>query len=146
MLIRSRYFRSLSIAGLGGAVALLLVGADLTQAQNWDCSDSGNLPQQGMNYCAHQDYLAADAELNRVYKQVRAKVADLDYGARRNGKSETEALRDAQRAWIAYRDLACDGAGLVARGGSLEPLLVATCLEDLTIRRSKDLEAMVAVQ
>ena len=114
-------------------------------AQNWDCSDPGALPQQGMNYCVHQDYLAADAELNRVYKSVRAQVADMDHGARYDGKTEVEALRDAQRAWITYRDLACDGAGLLMRGGSMERLLVSACLEDLTLRRIEDLKAMVSV-
>lgn len=51
---------------------LFLIFAVPAHAQNWDCSDPGNLPQQGMNYCAHQDWKTADAELNRVYKDARA--------------------------------------------------------------------------
>lgn len=125
---------------------ILLAGWGMSAAaSDWDCSDAGSLPQQGMNYCAWQDYQRADADLNTVYKQVRKQVREMDYGARPDGKTEVEALRDAQRAWIAYRDLACDMEGILARGGSMERLLVASCLEELTRRRTEDLRSLVNV-
>ena len=129
-----------------GMVAALLAFSPSAHASDWNCSDAGSLPQQGMNYCAHQDYLAADAELNAVYKRVRAAVAKMDYGGRPDGKPEVDVLRDAQRAWIKFRDLACDMEGIHMRGGTMERLLVSACLEEKTRQRIKDLRYLIDVE
>ena len=43
------------------------------------------------------------------------------------------------RAWVAYRDKACDAYGFTARGGTLEPMLVYACRADMTRQRITDL-------
>ena len=52
------------------------------------------------------------------------------------------ALRDAQRAWIAFRDRACEVEGMRYEGGSIQPMIVAGCLERLTRARSEDLRLL----
>ncbi|MCU0236414.1 MAG: DUF1311 domain-containing protein [Acidobacteria bacterium] len=49
---------------------------------------------QGMNQCLGQAYEKWDAELNRAYRELGGR---LDEGLR-------PALREAQRAWVAFRD------------------------------------------
>ncbi len=122
---------------LAAALALCATGA---AAQDWDCGDPA-LPQQGMNHCAHQDYLEADAELNANWSIVIDYMQSLP--PRPGGISEEEGLREAQRAWISYRDLACAAEGVVFRGGSMEPLIVSTCLERLTRERTEDLVGLL---
>ena len=57
------------------------------------CLD-GEMTTQGMVECFGAAYEAWDSALNDVYGQLRASLAD----------DEASALRDAQRAWIAFRD------------------------------------------
>jgi uncharacterized protein YecT (DUF1311 family) len=53
------------------------------------------------------------------------------------------ALREAQRAWITFRDKACEAEGFAMRGGSAEPLLVYGCMRQLTEERTGHLTVMV---
>ena len=146
---RLNYAATIGLAVRDKFCALLLVAALVgfvapASAQNWNCNDPDDLPQQGMNYCMHQDYLKADAALNAEYKRVRniLKTTLTDF-PRPDGKTEVEALRDAQRAWIKYRDLACEMEGIAFRGGSMEPLLISACLARLTEQRTNDLGLLV---
>ena len=56
--------------------------------------------------------------------------------------NSADALRDAQRAWIPYRDKACAAYGYLARGGTLEPQLIYSCRADLTRSRVSELEEL----
>ncbi len=53
-----------------------------------------------------------------------------------------DTLLEAQRAWLKYRDTHCRSEGYIARGGSLEPLLVSSCKAHLTRLRTADLEEL----
>ncbi len=88
--------------------------------------------QQAMNSCAAQAYDEADAELNVIYRRAVDAADSLPDGE--------EMLRDAQRAWIAFRDAACDLEALSTEGGSMQPLIFASCLERLTWARIDDLD------
>jgi uncharacterized protein YecT (DUF1311 family) len=96
--------------------------------------------QTDMNICAGLDYKAADAELNRAYKAAMAAMKDMDANLPPELKGGVKALRAAQRAWIPYRDKACEAYGFMARGGSMESMLVGTCLADLTRKRTGELK------
>lgn len=121
-------------------IALLLQASAEPQV---DCTDP--LTQTAMNICAHRDYQAADRELDAVYKQAVADMKRMDASTTfedgRTGYYET--LRDAQRAWIAFRDAHCASEGYLARGGSMEPLLVSTCKAQLTRERTGQLRDLV---
>ena len=108
-----------------------------------ECDDSP--PQQVMNRCAYDDWVAADGELNAAYKKARAFLQDLDADLPAEQRGAADALRDAQRAWITYRDKACEAEAALFRGGTMEPFLYNSCRADLTRRRTKDLIGLVEV-
>lgn len=98
--------------------------------------------QTAMNVCAQQAFRQADAMLNTEYKRARATMRQLDDAMPTGQKGAAIALRDAQRAWIKFRDLACAAEGWLFRGGSMEPLIVSTCMTSLTEQRTKDLKTL----
>lgn len=97
-----------------------------------DCADANT--QREMTECAQQSYQRADDDLNAAYKQ--ASLIAHGYGG-----AAQEQLLAAQRAWITYRDAACDAEAALYDGGSIQPMVRATCLERLTRARSDDLRA-----
>ena len=57
--------------------------------------------------------------------------------ARLESENETrKALVGAQKAWLAFRDAECDFEAAGARGGSIQPMIVAQCRTRLTEARS----------
>jgi uncharacterized protein YecT (DUF1311 family) len=89
--------------------------------------------QQAMNRCAGEALERADKALNAEWAKVMAG----------DGKGEDDKLmRDAQRAWIKYRDAHCEAAAFDSKGGSIWPLLVSGCRAELTRRRTRELVAM----
>ncbi|WP_244316837.1 lysozyme inhibitor LprI family protein [Pannonibacter tanglangensis] len=95
-----------------------------------------------LTYCAEQDWMAADKDLNAIYKKAitAAKATDVTLKEVTPDLVGAEtALRDAQRTWVAYRDKACDAYGFTARGGTLEPMLIYACRADMTRQRMSDL-------
>lgn len=119
-------------------LALALVPSALLAQGRPNCQNPQT--QTDMNICAGLDYKAADAELNRAYKAAMAAMKDMDANLPPELKGAEKALRTAQRAWIPYRDKACAAYGFMARGGSMESMLVGTCLADLTRKRTKELK------
>ena len=52
---------------------------------------------------------------------------------------EEATLREAQRAWVAFRDANCRLESFEARGGSMQPMLDAGCRATLTRARTAEL-------
>lgn len=125
-------------------VTALLLGA---QDPQWNCENPQ--AQQEMNYCAAEDFRRADAELNTVYRTAieRAREADREYagvadgagGPTDGGPGEEATLREAQRAWVGFRDAQCRLESFEARGGSMQPMLDAGCKATLTRARTAEL-------
>ncbi|WP_422373893.1 lysozyme inhibitor LprI family protein [Roseibium sp.] len=123
---------------------LILAVLAFSGAQAQDGPDCNNaMTQLEMNQCANMDFQAADAELNAVYKKAMAKMRDTDSYLPDDLKGAADTLREAQRAWIPYRDKACEAYGFLAKGGSMEPMLYSNCLTDLTNQRVKELQELV---
>ncbi len=80
--------------------------------------------------CWQNQYNKADAELNKIYKEI---MANLD----QNGKNK---LRDSQRTWIAYRDKQADEASSQYEGGTLASVAHIQTLAELTQKRVKELK------
>lgn len=117
----------------GGLRLLLLLGlipAAPAFAQDIDCTDLTDLPQQEINICLAQEHAFWDRLLNDAYQRVIGL---------RDPEAE-ERLRIAQRAWITYRDATCEMEADRMRGGSGEAMLRFGCLARLTERRARDLE------
>jgi len=112
-------------------LALALVAQPLTAE---DCRDPQT--QVEMNACAAR-------ELNIAYREAiagaRADDAELDRQADTRPTSEA-VLREAQRAWVTFRDAHCTLQGYQeARGGSMEPMSYNSCRAGLTRARTAQL-------
>jgi uncharacterized protein YecT (DUF1311 family) len=111
-------------------LATLLFGAALMQdppapgAAYAACLDRASGVTSEMRDCSAAEYERQDQALNATYRDLMARLpAEL----------KTE-LRDAQRAWIGFRDAECDYRSL-AQGGTLGLLVRDSCWLDLTTAR-----------
>ena len=126
----------------GLAVLLLLaVSARAAAQDDIDCNNA--VAQQDMNLCAEKDFEAADAELNKVWKEARKAAKAMDAEQRDELKGADKALLAAQRSWIGYRDEECVLDGFEARGGSMGPMLVSACMAEMTRARAKELKEFI---
>ena len=75
--------------------------------------------------------------MNREYKALRD-----DFRARDGGEDLARQLRDAQRAWIAFRDADCGLVYAIWAGGSIRIIVAGNCHLDKTARRSIELRDM----
>lgn len=98
-------------------------------AKKQPCEDAQN--QQEMNRCAAEEYKKADAELNKAYQQLLPKLE----------APHKEKLKVAQRAWVVFRDAHCDYEAFMFDGGTMQPLIQASCLEAVMRERTKQLRA-----
>jgi uncharacterized protein YecT (DUF1311 family) len=89
------------------------------------CNDSRLLSE-----CLADAFLAADAELNKTYQAVLKAMTT---------KGARGRVREAQRAWIAFRDKECDVQVGPDDGGSLHGAQLSSCLARLTRQRSEQL-------
>lgn len=130
---------------LYSAMAIVAIWSTPTAAQV-QCPSSTT--QSEMTYCAEQAYQRADHVLNDQWRLTVRTMQDRDrltraYGNRDQRPGYHATLLAAQRAWIAYRDTSCTVEGYGARGGSLEPMLIAQCRAALTEARTVWLEQVM---
>jgi uncharacterized protein YecT (DUF1311 family) len=88
--------------------------------------------QHEMNQQAEDEYKKADAELNRVYRELMGHLSG----------EQKKALTVAELAWIKFRDTNCACWALVHRGGSLYPLMHFGHMKSMTEERTKQLNVM----
>ena len=102
--------------------------------------------QPEMNACAFIAFDKADAAMNRAWAPLVAKMKerdrDFDRGADKRF-SYHEALVASQRAWLKFRDAHCKTEGYFARGGSMEPMVLGQCLEQVTATRTRQLQELL---
>jgi uncharacterized protein YecT (DUF1311 family) len=119
----------------------LVLTAIAAQAEDKvDCTDP--LTQMDMTICADQAFRSADAALNEAYQAAVTAMEQIDSYSDETSDGAVAALRDAQRAWIDFRDKACVSAGYVVHGGSMEPMIVAQCRTRLTDQRTAGLKEL----
>lgn len=125
--------RGFFIAGL--TISAFFGSADRNVAQaaasGADCSTSQT--QSEMTTCLGNDAKNADALLNKNYQTLMKQLA---------AKDKTN-LRDAQRAWIVYRDKECAFRTAPYQDGSVAPSLIAACVTALTSQRILDLRVQL---
>ncbi len=111
-------------------IALPLIlgfGAGAARAAE-DCSDLAN--QAEMNACYARQLKVADTALNSVYNKLMGKLGD---------KAKAR-LREAEQAWIAYRDKECAFETMGTEGGSIHNAMLAACLRRITDAHTKELK------
>ncbi|WP_425503786.1 lysozyme inhibitor LprI family protein [Rhizobium metallidurans] len=121
-----------------GLLSLMAAGA--SSATEIDCTSPTT--QTDMTLCERARQDDADKALNVQYKKTRAAMVAIDSDQDGDMKGAEKALVTAQRAWITYRDAQCEAAGFQARGGTMEPMLVAGCIANVTDARTKELKAL----
>lgn len=90
------------------------------------------MTQAEMNTCAGQAYVAADKELNAVYKSALRGLP----GNRLDG------LKKVQKEWIKYRDMSCNWEASVNAGGSIQAMTKSACLTRMTKTRTEELRSI----
>ena len=110
-------------------------------SQDVDCATA--MAQVDLNTCAYQDWERADADLNAAYKRALALLEEWDANLPAAERGGAKALKEAQRAWIIFRDKYCEAEGYAFKGGSAEPLLVYGCMRLVTEERTAHLAGMV---
>lgn len=103
------------------------------------CMDRAGGSTRPMLDCMQAETARWDQRLNAAYRGMTTS---------RDVADDTKALlRDAQRAWITYRDKACAAAGdLEAKGGSLALIVAGDCVLRMTAQRAAELEGRLAVE
>lgn len=122
------------------ALALSVAGscvAASVAAQDVDCANAAT--QNEMTYCAEQDWLVQDENLNAAYSAARAVLKRVDADLPQAERGAADYLLQAQRAWITYRDAACNAEGYTMHGGSAEPMVIYGCRARVTAARAQDL-------
>jgi uncharacterized protein YecT (DUF1311 family) len=89
--------------------------------------------QSEMNEEAFGDYQKADAELNAVYKEI---IKDAS-------EKQKKLLVQAQKDWIKFRDSKCAYEASIYEGGSMQPMVRYSCLEETTKARTEDLRLIL---
>jgi uncharacterized protein YecT (DUF1311 family) len=90
--------------------------------------------QASINAEARADFQRADADLNKTYQSVLAKLPTVE---------SKQKLREAQRAWVVFRDVEAAHAAKEADGGSMAPTLRYATMTHLTQDRIKELKALL---
>lgn len=89
----------------------------------------GGYSTQGMSACANAETVLWDGYLNREYKARMAEITP----------DQQTALRDAQRAWIAFRDADCGLQYQMFIQGTIRSNVYTGCMLDMTARRALSL-------
>ena len=92
-------------------------------------SCAGARTQAEMTRCVGDDYKLADQTLNIVYDRLMKRL----------DRDDRTRLRDAQRAWLSFRDKHCAFVGAGSEGGSIQSMIVAGCLSEVTTSRAGQL-------
>ena len=116
---------------------LVLACVSFSGGQSLAESDGGRCPEAmtivEMRECLDRQYAQADRELNRAYTQLRSKL---------DGPRQA-TLRDAQRAWIVFRDTSAEFEASEEEGGSLYSITYLSVLLSKTEQRVDELEALL---
>jgi uncharacterized protein YecT (DUF1311 family) len=118
-------FVAIRVIGVVTALVIpLFIAAMQVQAQT----------QAAMNAQARGDFQRADADLNKTYQSVLAKLPTVE---------SKQKLREAQRAWVVSRDAEAAHAAKEADGGSMAATLRYETMTRLTRERIKELNSML---
>jgi uncharacterized protein YecT (DUF1311 family) len=129
---------------LCGCVVLQDAPASGEDVRDVDCNNAQT--QADMNQCAAEDYRTADAAMNAQWAETRAAMLAWDEATPpSDSNGAAKRLLASQRAWLAYRDAACDLEGYSAEGGTMQPMMISSCLAELTKRRTEELKSLVGL-
>ncbi|MGL5291079.1 MAG: lysozyme inhibitor LprI family protein [Vibrionaceae bacterium] len=82
-----------------------------------------------MNDCALQQFEQAEKKLTITYRKVLAQLEE----------PRASKFKQAQATWQSHRKAECLYQASAYQGGSIYPLIYATCLEQMTLQRYRAL-------
>ena len=88
--------------------------------------------QADLNDQARAEFKKADAMLNKVYGELRARLDD----------KEKARLKEVQLLWLKYRDANADFAASQFEGGSIAPLIYSSAMTSTTEDRVRELKGL----
>lgn len=116
------------------ALAMVALVAALGPALATPSGKCAGSTQTELNQCAGAELKQTDAAMNAAYGQLMKQI----------GPKARESLRDAQKAWLPFRDKSCALEALGSEGGSIQPMVLAGCLAKLTTERTEALKGYLA--
>jgi uncharacterized protein YecT (DUF1311 family) len=108
------------------------VAVSLTAAQPTNDPCAGMTTAE-MRECLNQRYKQADAALNQLYQQLLSQLS----------KTRQIKLREAQQAWVLFRDKSAAFMASAAEGGTMQPLLSLAALTSMTEKRVAELKELL---
>ena len=103
-------------------------------------ASAGGSTTPGIVECIQAETAIWDGLLNEVYRKVRGDMRAEDSAG--GTINRADALRDAQRAWIAFRDADCALAYAQWQDGSIRSIVGANCQMTMTAQRTLELRDM----
>jgi uncharacterized protein YecT (DUF1311 family) len=119
------------VAALIAAVLPLQVAVSQERQTKGPCAGAKTTIE--MLDCLRQRYQKVDAELNRVYKQLMSRLTE-----KRQAK-----LKEAQRAWIVFRDKSAEFEASAEEGGSMALLINLLVMTEKTESRVDELKRIL---
>ena len=110
--------------------ATLTVSPGEERAESELCAEATTTAE--MQQCLSEQYESADRQLNRAYRKAMELLSEA-----RQAK-----LKEAQRAWIHFRDKTAEFEASEVEGGTMYPLVYLSALISMTEERSSELEAI----
>ena len=86
-----------------------------------------------MRECLNQRYKQADTALNQLYQQLMSELS----------KTRQIKLREAQQAWVLFRDKSAALVASTTEGGTMQPLLALSVLTSMTEKRVAELKDLL---
>lgn len=122
------------------------IGAPFPDCLGQGASLCENAPQgsttSGMATCTQEEAAVWDVILNEIYTEIQNMNAAADEAGLSPLIDRTDALRTAQRAWIAFRDAECAARYAMWQDGTIRSLEAAACHMTLTAQRAMALREM----
>mgnify|MGYP001079305217 FL=1 len=118
------------------ATMMLLALTGSAAMANESCTNASD--QATMNACADKAFKTSDAELNKLYKEIRGRLRD--------DADTAKLLVSAQKAWIAYRDAECVFTSAASADGSIHSMIVSQCREGITRKRIVDFKSYLSCE
>ncbi|WP_405405674.1 lysozyme inhibitor LprI family protein [Paracoccus sp. Ld10] len=109
-------------------------------AANACMEGQGGFSTVGMGFCLGAERDWWDDRLNVAYGEVLTRAKTQDAQPNTPDPHQAVALRDMQRAWIAFRDAACGYEAARWTGGTGAGPAAAQCLLILTARQANRLD------
>ncbi len=102
--------------------------------------------QTEMNFCAEQGFREADKELNSVYKQLmqvlRSERNTTDSEQVAYSKKLENAVIQAQKKWLEFRDSSANIWRVKYEGGSVMPVIYYGVMTSLTKAQTRELQEL----